>query len=137
MKLPVPQPGSSTVALSGTPRRAEGLVHGRDDGGRGVEGVEGGAFGAIVFVGREQRFELVAERLPAGVLVAAGDGIGKDRQGHGPEAAEAGECCLLVGRGPALLLLDGLQRADGGDDVAGLGFLASGDRCCGGRRFLP
>ena len=37
---------------------AEGLVHGADDGGRRVEGVEGGALGAVVFLGREQHVEL-------------------------------------------------------------------------------
>ena len=31
------------------------LVHGADDGRGGVEGVEGGALGAVVFLGREQR----------------------------------------------------------------------------------
>ena len=56
-----------------------------DDDGRGVEGVEGGALGRIVFLGREQGFELLAQGLPAGVLVAAGDGIGKERQRHGPK----------------------------------------------------
>ena len=102
-------------------------MHGRDDGGRGVEGVEGGALGAVVFLGREQRFQLLAEGLPAGVLVAAGDRVGEDRQGDRPEAGEAGERLLLLRRGGPLLLLDGLQGADGGEDVAGLGFLAAGD----------
>ena len=46
------------------------------------------------------------------------------RQGDGPEAAEAGERLPLLRRGRPLLLLDLLQRADGGDDVAGLGLLA-------------
>ena len=69
----------------------ERLVHGDDHGRRGVEGVEGGAFGRVVFRGREQGFELLAERLPAGVLVAAGDRVGKERQRHGAEAAETGQ----------------------------------------------
>ena len=79
--------------VAGHAEAGERLVHGRDDGGRGVEGVEGGAFGRVVFLGREQRFQLLAEGLPAGVLVAAGDRVGEERQGHGPEAAEAGEVC--------------------------------------------
>ena len=89
--------------------------------------VEGGAFGRVVFLGREQGFQLVAEGLPAGVLVAAGDRIGEERQGHGPEAAEAGEGLPLVGGGGRCSRSIGLQGADGGDDVAGLGFLAAGD----------
>ena len=123
--------GSRIVALRGHAQAGDGLVDGGDDGGRGVEGVEGGALGAVVFLGREQRFQLLAEGLPAGILVAAGDRIGEDRQGDRPEAGEAGERLLLLRCGGPLLLLDGLQRADGGDDVAGLGFLAAGD----GRRW--
>jgi len=65
--------------------------------------------------------------LPAGVLVLAGDGIGKDGKGNRSEAGEAGKRFLFVlGRGP-LLLLDGLQRADRGDDVTCLCLLAAGD----------
>ena len=132
MKLPVPQPGSSTVALPGTPRRARAVVHGRDDGRRGVEGVEGGALGAGVFLGREQRLQLLAEGLPGGVLVAAGDRVGEDRQGDGAESAEAGQRLPLLWRGGPLFLLDALEGADGGEDVAGFRLLAAGDR-----RALP
>ncbi len=70
MKLPVPQPGSSTRALAGTPRRRDRPVHGVHDDGRGEELAEGGPLGGVVFLGRQQGFELVAEGLPAGVLVA-------------------------------------------------------------------
>ena len=96
--------------------------------GRGVEGVEGGALGAVVFLGREQRFQLVAEGLPAGVLVAAGDRVGEDRQGDRPRSRRSGRASAAppAVAGP-LLLLDGLQGADGGEDVAGLGLLAAGD----------
>ena len=127
MKLPVPQPGSRIVALAGNAEAGDGLVDGGDDGRRRVEGVEGGAFGAVVFLGREQRLQLLAEGLPAGILVAAGDRIGENRQGDRPEAGEAGERLLLLRRGGPLLLLDGLEGADGGDDVAGFGFFAAGD----------
>ena len=72
--------------------------------------------------------QLLAEGLPAGVLVAAGDRVGKEREGDGPEAAEAGEGLPLVRRGGPLLLLDALEGADGGEDVAGLGLLAAGER---------
>ena len=37
--------------------------------GRRVEGIESGALGAVVFLGREQRLQFLAEGLPAGVLV--------------------------------------------------------------------
>ena len=81
----------------------------------------------IVFRRGQQGFELVAEGLPAGILVAAGHRVGEDRQGHRPEAAEAGKYAPFIGSGGTLLPLDGLQRPDGGDDVAGFGFLAAGD----------
>ena len=55
MKLPVPQPGSRIGGVVGDAQAGDGLVHGRDDGRRGVEGVEGGALGAVVFLGRQQR----------------------------------------------------------------------------------
>ena len=63
----------------------DGLVHGGDDGRRGVEGVEGGALGAVVFLGRKQRLQFFAQCLPAGILVAAGDRVGENRQGDGPK----------------------------------------------------
>ena len=53
------------------------------------------------------------------------------RQGDGPEAGEAGERLLLLGGGGPLFLLDGLEGADGGEDVAGFG-LSRRWRC--GRR---
>ena len=77
--------------------------------------------------GRKQRFQLLAEGLPAGILVAAGDRIGENRQGDRPEAGEAGERLFLLRRGRPLFLLDGLEGADGGEDVAGFGFFAAGD----------
>ena len=82
---------------------------------------------ALAYVlGREERPQLFAQRLPGRILVAAGDRIGKYPQGHRAKAGEAGEHgALLGGRGP-LGLLDGLERADRGQDGAGLGFLAAG-----------
>ena len=53
--------------------------------------------------------QLVAQGLPAGVLVAAGDGIGEQRQGHGPEAAEAGKHLPFIGSGRSVLPLDGCR----------------------------
>ena len=71
--------------------------------------------------------QFLADGLPAGILVAAGDRIGENRQGDRPEAGEAGENLLFFRRGGPLFLLDGFEGADGGDDVAGLGLLAAGD----------
>ena len=76
---------------------------------------------------RKQRLQLLAEGLPAGILVAAGDRVGEYREGDRPEAGEAGERLLLFRRGGPLLLLDVLDGADGGEDVAGFGFFAAGD----------
>ena len=47
--------GFQDGGVLGHAEAGEGLVHGRDDGRRGVEGVEGGALGAVVFLRREQR----------------------------------------------------------------------------------
>ena len=55
--------------VGGHAEAGDGLVDGRDDGRRRVEGVEGGALGAVVFLGREQRLQFLAEGLPAGILV--------------------------------------------------------------------
>jgi hypothetical protein len=52
--------------------------------------------------------QLLADGLPGGILVAAADGVGEDRQGDGAEAAEAEESVALLGRGGPLLLLDAL-----------------------------
>ena len=67
----------------------------------------------------------------AGILVAAGDRVGEDREGDRPEAGEAGKRLPLLGRGGPLLLLDALEGADGGEDVAGFRFFAAGNdgRC--------
>jgi hypothetical protein len=102
-------------------------VNGSDDGRRSVESVEGGALGTVVFRWRQQRFQLLAEVLPAGILVTAGDRIGEYGEGNRPEAGEAGERLLFLRCGGPLLVLDVLDGADGGEDVTGLGFFAAGD----------
>jgi hypothetical protein len=71
--------------------------------------------------------QLLAEGLPAGILVAAGDRIGEDGQGNRPEAGEPGERLFLLARGKPLFLLGFLESADSGEDVAGFGFFATGD----------
>jgi hypothetical protein len=65
--------------------------------------------------------------LPAGVLVAAGDRVGEDREGNRTETGEAGEDLFFLGGGSPLLALDGFKRADSGDEIAALRFLAAGD----------
>jgi hypothetical protein len=58
----------------------------------------------------------------------AANRIGKNRQGYRPEASEAGKGLFFLRSCGPLLLLDGFQGADGSDDVARLGLLATGDR---------
>jgi hypothetical protein len=65
--------------------------------------------------------------LPAGILVFSRYRIGENREGDRPEAGEAGKRLLLLSRGGPLFLLDVLDGADGGDDVACLGFFATCD----------
>ena len=58
--------------------------------------------------GVSSALQFLAECLPAGILVAAGDRVGKYREGDRSEAGEAGERLLLLRGGGPLLLLDGL-----------------------------
>jgi hypothetical protein len=113
--------------VAGYTQAGDGLVNGSDDGRRSVEGVEGGALGAVVFRLAQERFQLLAQGLPTGILVTAGDRIGEDRQGDWPEAGEAAERLLFFWRGKPLFLLDFLDGADGGDYVAGFCFFTAGD----------
>ena len=117
----------------------DGVMDGSDDDGRRIEGVERGAFGAVVFLRRQQRFQFLTQCLPARILVGALHRIGEYREGDRAEAGKTGEHLFFLASCQALFLLDGFQRADGGDDVAGLGFLAArygrrdGDRMVGGQ----
>ena len=129
--------GAAGFEHGGVCRDAEagqGGVHGGDDDGRGVEGVEGGFLRTGVLLGRQQRFQLLADHLPGGVLVGVLDRVGEDVQGHGSESAEAGQRLPFIGSGGALLALDLLERAYGRDDVAGPGLVAAraGDGGCRG-----
>ena len=112
--------------IGGHAQVPERRVHGLDDHGRGVEGGEGGTPGAGVVLGREQRPELLPERLPGRILVAAGDRVREDPQGQRAEAGEAQEDLALVRGGGPLRLLDGLERADCGQEGASFGFVAAG-----------
>ena len=107
---------------------AQGLVHGPDDGGRGIEGVKRGALCALVLLGRKQHVERLAQGLPGGVLVAAGHGVGKEREGDGSKTPEAHERLPLVRRGLPPFVLEVLERPDGVEDVFGLRLLAAGKR---------
>ncbi|WP_238602678.1 hypothetical protein [Fimbriiglobus ruber] len=100
-------------------------VHGLHNDWGGVEGGEGGALGAVVFLRGEERLEFFTEVVPA-VLVGAGDRIGEDLQGDGAETAETGKDPFLVGRGKPVSVFDLLQGSNRGDDVGGFGLRAGG-----------
>ena len=101
----------------------QGIVHRGHDDGRGEELAKRRPLGALVFLGRQERFQLLANGLPA-VLETAGDRIGEDGYGDRAEAAEPGKYVPFIGSGPPMLGFQGFQRADGREDVAGLGLLA-------------
>ena len=107
---------------------AQCLVHGPDDGGRRIEGIKRGALGALVLLGRKQHAERLAQGLPGGVLVAAGHGVGKEREGDGPKTSKAQERLLLVRRRRPPFVLEVLERPNGVEDVFGLRLLAAGER---------
>jgi hypothetical protein len=65
---------------------------------RGEKLVEGRALGAVVFLGREEGFQFLADLLPAG-LERAGNRIGEDGERDRAEAGEAGEDFLFFGNG--------------------------------------
>ena len=71
--------------------------------------------------------ERLTQGLPGGVLVAAGDGVGKDREGDRPETPEAQECLPLVRRRWPPFVLEVLERPDRVEDVFGLRLLAAGE----------
>ena len=119
--------------IGGHPQTRQGRVHRLHDHRRGVEGRKGRPPGTGVVLGCQEGLELVPQLLPAGVFVLAGDRVGKDAQGHRAEAGEAGEHGALLGGGGPLGLLDGLERADRGQDGAGFGFVAAGGAGCVGR----
>jgi hypothetical protein len=102
-------------------------VNGRDDGRGCVEGIEGSALGTVVFLRREQRFQLFTQSLPSGILVAAGGWVREDGESDRPKSREAGEYLLLLRRGRTMFLLDYLDGADRGENVACFGFFAAGD----------
>ena len=76
-------------------------------------------------LGCQEGLELVPQLLPAGVFVLAGHRVRKDPQGHRAEAGEAGEYGVLLRGGGPLGLLKGLERANGRQDRAGFGFVAT------------
>ncbi len=100
-------------------------MDGGNDGRGRVKSVEGRALGAVILLCREQRLQLLAEGLPTRVLVLAATGMGKDGERHRPEAGEAGKGLFFFESGKPLVALDGFERADGGEDVAGLGLFST------------
>ena len=125
-EVPDAAAGLQHGGIGGHAQACQGRVHRLHDHRRGVEGGKGRAPGAGVVLGRQEGLELVPQLLPAGVFVVAGDRVGEDAQGHRAEAGEAGEHGALLGGGGPLGLLDGLERADRGQDGAGFGFVAAG-----------
>src|SRR6266851_3510565 len=100
--------------VSRNTQAGDSLVDAGNHGRRSVKSVESRALGAVVFLRRQQRLEFFPDCLPAGVLVTSANRIGKDRQGDRPEAGEAGKCLFFLRSCVSLLLLDGLEGADGG-----------------------
>ena len=71
---------------------AHGLVDGADDRGRGVVRIERRASRGLVFVRREQRFQLCVFLRPVGFILV-------EHLGYAAPADVAGEFILLLGRG--------------------------------------
>jgi hypothetical protein len=109
----------------------DAVVDGGDDGRRRVKGVERGALRALVLGWRERSLQFIAQGLPGGVLVVAGCGVGKYRQGDGTKAGEAGKCFLFGRRCRPRIVLDSVCRPDGVENVAGLLLFAAGDKYSG------
>ena len=94
--------------LARDPETRKGVVHGTHDDGRGEELAEGRPPGGVVFLGGEERPELLADGLPA-VLEAAGVRVGEDGEGDGPESAEAGERVPFIGSEAAAARIRGFS----------------------------
>ena len=94
------------------------LIHGLDDRGIGVVGIEDGAAGGFIFLWGQQLFEF---RVFFGPLLI----VRVKRLGHAAPAHIAGEGFLFLGRGKAALRLDLFQGADGRHVILIFGFLAA------------
>ena len=95
-------------------------MHGIHDDGRGEELAEGRSLRRVVFLGRQEGLQLLADGLPAW-FVLPGLPIREDRQGDRAETPEPGKYVPFIGSGPPVLVFEGFQRAYGREDVAGLG----------------
>jgi len=105
------------------PQAGKCFVHGPDYDGRGVEGVEGGAFGRVVLSRGQQREQFLAESLPAGVFIGPLHRVREDPQGQWAEARETLQRVPFSrGRQP-VFAFDVLKRADGGEEVSRPGLL--------------
>ena len=127
-EVPGAAPRLEDGGLAWDAEAAQGLVHGPDDGGRRIEGIKRGALCALVLLGRKQHAERLAQGLPGGVLVAAGHGVGKEREGDGSETPEAPERLPLVRVGLPPFVLEVLERPNGVEDVFSLRLLAARER---------
>src|SRR5205814_1901494 len=84
--------------VTGNAEPRDGVMNAGNDERRCVERVERRTLSAGILFRREERFQLVAERLACGVLVTVRNRIGKDRQGHGAESGESRKGLLLLCR---------------------------------------
>ena len=94
------------------------LIHGLDNGGAGVVGVEHRTAGGIVLLGGQQLFQL-------GVFLGPLRVVRVERLGNTAPAHVAGQNLLLLGCGKTALPLDLLQGADGRHIVLIFGFLTA------------
>ena len=94
------------------------LIHGLNDGGAGVVGVEHRTAGGIVLLGGQQLFQL-------GVLLGPLGVVRVERLGNTAPAHVAGQNLLLLGCGKTARPLDLLQGADGRHIVLIFGFLTA------------
>ena len=132
----MPQPGSRTIPLLGTPEPANRLVHYLDDDRGRVKGVEGSAFGQQCHIPRQERTTSSISSPSALCQVVhpcsgPSTGSGKIESATGPKSrqeASRGSSPLLGGGQPPLML-DFLENTDGpqGRRVS-FGLFATGNR---------
>ena len=75
----------------------------------------------------QEGLELASKLLPARVFILAGDRVRKYPQGHRTEAGEAGQDLAFLRGGRTLHLIEDIEGADCGKNVAGLGLVPTAD----------
>ena len=113
--------------ILGYTKACERVVHGADDERRGVEGGKGGALGAGIVLRRQEGLEFFPKLLPARIGIVAGDRVREYPQSHRAEAREAQENLALLRGSRTPCLIEGLEGADGGENVTGLGLVPTAD----------